>query len=144
MGGAPAPSPAPSPPFTLVLNEPINHLRLLTVLITLALELVEQLFTVSASQAINYGDCRQAVTSTSQDGGGLASPGLLSRGELSEGSAERRRHPAARHRPRPLRGDRLRNLVRGSSTLVLNKVSITQKLFPSSPKRQNDSHQVLP
>lgn len=30
----------------------------------LALELVEQLFTVSASQAINYGDCRQAVTST--------------------------------------------------------------------------------
>lgn len=53
-----------SPPFTLVLNEPINHLRLLTVLIMLALELVEQLFTVSASQAINYGDCRQAVTST--------------------------------------------------------------------------------
>lgn len=53
-----------SPPFTLVLNEPINHLRLLTVLIMLALELLEQLFTVSASQAINYGDCRQAVTVT--------------------------------------------------------------------------------
>lgn len=53
-----------SPPFTMVLNEPINHLRLLTVLIMLALELVEQLFTVSASQAINYSDCRQAVTST--------------------------------------------------------------------------------
>lgn len=30
----------------------------------LALELVEQLFTVSASQVIKYGDCRQAVTST--------------------------------------------------------------------------------
>lgn len=102
-----------SPPFTLVLNEPINHLRLLTVLITLAPELVEQLFTVSASQAINYGDCRQAVTATEPR-----------RRRPSQAQSRFPRENSQRprlslgytqqmwHRQRPLPGDRLGNLIR--------------------------------